>query len=166
MGAEQGGLGDLGELYVALSPRLKRIVGLDVRAPSAVIEDACQSAWGHLVRDREGIRRDAALAWLATTATREALMFLRRQSRCYSLEGTVERAGEAALQDSVPGAEDVWEQRQRLEEIRVLPQRQQQMLWLHGLGYSYAEIATITGASLRTVERQLLRAKREMRARG
>ncbi len=38
------------------------------------------------------------------------------------------------------------------------------MLWLHGIGLSYADIADSTGCTLRTVERQLLRAKRTMRA--
>lgn len=164
LAVEQGELGDLGELYVALSPRLKRIVGLNVRASSAVIEDACQLAWGRLVHHRNRVHRETVLQWLATTATREALLLLRRESRYHSLEGTVEQHGEATLPDPAPGVDEVFEQRQRLEQLEVLPQRQQQMLWLQGLGYSYAEIATITSASLRTVERQLLRAKLKLRA--
>lgn len=164
MSVNQGELGDLGELYVALSPRLKRIVGLDVRAPNSVIEEACQLAWGRLVRHRDRVHRETVLSWLATTATREALLLLRRQRRYHSLEGTLELGGEATLPDIAPGVDEVFEHRERLEQIRALPQRQQRMLWLQGLGYSYAEIAAITGASLRTVERQLLRAKRQMRA--
>jgi DNA-directed RNA polymerase specialized sigma24 family protein len=34
---------------------------------------------------------------------------------------------------------------------------------LHGAGYRYAEIAAATGDSRRTVERQLLRAKRALK---
>ena len=164
MTAGQGELGDLGELFVALSPRLERIVRLDVRAPSALIEDACQLAWGRLIHHRHRVHRETVLQWLATTATREALLLLRRQSRYHSLEGTVERRGEAALPDPAPGVDEVFEQRQRLEQLEILPQRQQQMVWLQGLGYSYAEIGAITGATLRTVERQLLRAKEKLRA--
>ena len=33
------------------------------------------------------------------------------------------------------------------------------MLWLRALGLSYGEIASLTGDTTRTVERQLLRAK-------
>jgi RNA polymerase sigma factor (sigma-70 family) len=43
-----------------------------------------------------------------------------------------------------------------------LPQRQRQMVWLHGAGLSYVEIAAATGCTRRTVERQLLRAKRAL----
>ncbi len=34
---------------------------------------------------------------------------------------------------------------------------------LHGLGFTYAEIARMTGDSLRTVERQMLRARATLR---
>lgn len=159
-----GDLGDLGELYAALSPRLERIVRMDVRAPGSVIEDACQVAWGRLVDHRHRVNRDKALSWLATTAIHEALNLLRRQRRCDSLEGTLESFGDAAVLDCAPAADELWELRDRLERIGTLPERQQHMLWLHGLGYNYAEIAASTGCTVRTVERQLLRAKRKMRS--
>ncbi len=161
--ADLGGLGDLGELYVSLSPRLERIVRMDVRAPRPVIEDACQIAWGQLVRYRHAVRPESALSWLATTAIHEAFGLLRRQNKCHSLEGTLERSGDVAVLESAPGADEVWEVRERLERLTVLSQRQQQMLWLQGLGYSYREIAAKTGCTVRTVERQLLRAKRKVR---
>jgi RNA polymerase sigma factor (sigma-70 family) len=159
-----GDLGDLGELYAALAPRLERIVGMDVRAPGTVIEDACQLAWGRLVHHRHRVRRDGALSWLATTAIHEAFGVLRRQRKCDSLEGTLETYGDAAMLGFAPGADEQWELRERLERIATLPERQQQMLWLHGLGYNYVEIAASTGCTVRTVERQLLRAKRKMRS--
>jgi RNA polymerase sigma factor (sigma-70 family) len=159
-----GDLRDLSELYVALSPRLERIVRMDVRAPGSVIEDACQVAWGRLVHHRHRVRRDKALSWLATTAIHEAFDVLRRQRRCDSLEGTLDSHGDAVVLDCAPGADELWELRDRLERIETLPERQQQMLWLHGLGYNYAEIAASTGCTVRTVERQLLRAKRKMRS--
>jgi DNA-directed RNA polymerase specialized sigma24 family protein len=58
----------------------------------------------------------------------------------------------------------VAEQRERLAELRALPRRQQQMLWMHAFGLSYREIAVETKCTERTVERQLLRAKRAVRA--
>jgi len=53
---------DVGALYRSLSARLEHIVRRDVRAPDAVIEDACQLAWSGLVRHCGRVRRDTALA--------------------------------------------------------------------------------------------------------
>jgi RNA polymerase sigma factor (sigma-70 family) len=131
-----------------------------------VIEDACQVAWGQLVRHRHRVQPECALAWLATTATHEAFGLLRRQSKFLSLEETLERYGESAIPGVEPAADETFELRERLEAIATLPERQQRMLLLHGYGLSYAEIAAATGCSVRTVERQLLRAKRRMREQG
>jgi RNA polymerase sigma factor (sigma-70 family) len=157
-------LGDLGELYLSLSPRLERIVRMDVRAPRPLIEDACQIAWGQLVRHRHNVRRESALSWLAKTAIHEAFGLLRRQSKYHSLEAAVEHQGEGVVVPRAPAADETWELRDRLERITALSERQQQMLWLQGLGYSYREIAATTGCTVRTVERQILRAKRKMRS--
>ena len=40
---------DIGELYTAVSRKLRHIVSRDVNAPAAVIDDACQVAWLRLV---------------------------------------------------------------------------------------------------------------------
>jgi RNA polymerase sigma factor (sigma-70 family) len=55
------------------------------------------------------------------------------------------------------------EHRERLADLGRLPARQQRALWLHGLGLSYAEIARHEGCTTRTVDRQLLRARRRIR---
>ncbi len=149
---------DVGELYGAVSGRLEQIVRKRVRAPDALIEEACQVAWSRLVDRRDGVRRETALAWLATTASREALKQLRHQRRELSLEVLAEEAGAHAP------VEEVVEQRARLASVRGLPERQQRLVWLQGLGLSYTEMARYTGASTRTVERQLLRARRALRA--
>jgi DNA-directed RNA polymerase specialized sigma24 family protein len=65
---------------------------------------------------------------------------------------------------TVPGPDELVEQRERLATIHHLPERQQRLLWLQGLGLSYAEMADSTGCTNRTVERQLLRAKRALKA--
>jgi RNA polymerase sigma factor (sigma-70 family) len=138
-------------------------VGTDVRAPPPLIEDACQSAWGTLWRQRHQIRRDAALAWLVTTAVHEALRLLRGQAGLLSLDQAFEESGHRAVPES-PTAADVLELRMRLDGMRSLSERQQMLLWLHGLGFSYAEIAARTGLTTRTVERQLLRGKHKLRS--
>ncbi len=159
------GEADLGELYSALSPRLERIVRLDVRAPDAVIEDACQFAWSRLLHHRDRVGYDSALSWLAKTAVHEAVKLVRRDQRELSLdcERELERPGRPLFGGLAPGPEEHFEQRERLDALAGLPERQRRALWLHALGLSYAEIGLQTGDSPRTVERQLLRARRTVR---
>lgn len=157
---------DIGELYAALSKRLEHIVRSDVRAPEPVIEDACQFAWSRLIRHCHRVRRDTALPWLTTTAIREAFKLIRRDGRELSLDAALETSGEPSLHLDSPRTEELVEQHERLAELRHLPERQQRLLWLHGFGFTYGEIAGYTGYTTRTVERQLLRAKRRLRAGG
>jgi RNA polymerase sigma factor (sigma-70 family) len=151
---------ELGELFRANAEQLRQIVRFSIRAPDAVIDDACQVAWTRLISRREGVRGETALAWLATTASREALKLLRRSWREMPLEQLVERH-QIAL--SVP--EQTIEFWDRLDKLRSLPRRQQRLVWLQGLGLSYSEMAGYTGDSERTIERQILRARRALRRR-
>lgn len=159
------GVGDIGELYGSLSRRLEQIVRRDVVASDAVIEDACQVAWGRLVTHASRVSSESALSWLATTAIREALKLLRRGGRDLSLDA--EPGEDAAVwvlpRSPLPGPDELFEHRERLRSLSALPQRQRQMVWLQGAGLSYVEIAAATGCSRRTVERELLRAKQAIR---
>jgi len=157
------GAGDLGDLYRALSPRLEQIVRFDVRAPDAVIEDACQFAWSRLVHHADRVRRESALSWLAKTAVHEALKLIRREHRELLLDAVVEWLDEPMLGSRLLEPHAVVEHRERLAGLSALPERQQRMIWLHAVGLSYAEIAAHAGCTVRTVERQLLRAKRRLR---
>jgi RNA polymerase sigma factor (sigma-70 family) len=154
---------DIGELYRSLAGPLQELVRLDVRAPAPVIEDACQFAWGRLVHRRDDVRRETALPWLVRTAVHEAFKLLVRERRCQSLDAAIELAGEAAPVFHSPGVDELIENRERLGALQELPERQQRLVWLHALGLSYAEIAQHTGYTGRTVERQLLRARRALR---
>jgi RNA polymerase sigma factor (sigma-70 family) len=155
---------DIADLYGQFASRLQQIVRSDVRAPEPVIEDACQFAWSRLVDHAGRVRRDCALAWLATTAVREARRMARREGRELSLDAAVEDAGDRALLSLSPRPDELVERQERLAQIALLPERQQRLLWLHALGLSYVEMADHTGCTRRTVERQLLRAKRSIRA--
>ncbi len=165
-------LEDVAEAFRLLGPRLEQIVRLNLSASDAVVEEACQAAWGRLLDHHDHVRTDSALSWLATTAVREALKLLRLERRQLSLEEAIERGREGALglgllpraAAPAPGPEALVERRERLAALSVLPRRQQRLLWLRGLGLSYAEIARHTGDSTRTVERQLLQARRRLRA--
>jgi RNA polymerase sigma factor (sigma-70 family) len=153
-----------GELYRGLARRLEQIVRAEVRASETVVEDACQFAWGSLLAHASGIRSEAALSWLATTAIREAWRLIHARERDLPLEpddtDEVDTAGPSAPDATDALAED----RERLRLMRLLPERQQRMLWLHALGLSYQEIAAYTGDTTRTVERQLLRGRARIRA--
>src|SRR5579859_5697423 len=154
---------DLAALYEAHALQLRQIVNFSIRAPDALIDDACQVAWSRLIRYRGTFRRDATLAWLVTTAKREALRLVRRSTRELSLDQLRDGEDEPMAVGFEPAAPDeIAELHARLDQVRALPPRQQRLLWLQGLGLSYAEMACYTGASTRTVERQLMRAKRSL----
>ncbi len=138
---------------------LRRIVRTDVQTSDAVIEDACQSAWSSLLCHRDRVRGDGALAWLVRTAAREALRAVRREARYMPLEDLVGEADTTAFP-----SHDVFELRERLTLLHALPVRQQRLLWLHAAGLNYAEMAGQENVTVRTIERQLLRGKRAVRA--
>jgi len=149
-------LNDLATLYPGLAPRLKQVLNRTVDAPPAIREEACQLAWGRLVSHHGEIEPQHALGWLATTARREVIRMLRESDELEPLDPGVP----APPQGSPPA---LVEARQRLAELANLPQRQQQIIWLRGVGYASTEIASHTGDTPRTVERQLALARRNLR---
>jgi RNA polymerase sigma factor (sigma-70 family) len=152
----------LADLYAELAPQLERIVSANVRASSTVLEEACQAAWAWLVAARDSLTPGTELGWLATSATREALRLVRTQRRELSLEQEQEEEGELLELVLAPGPERVVEVRERLAEVRRLPLRQQRLVMLQGFGYRYSEISAVTGDSCRTIDRQLIRARRKL----
>ncbi|HTW11218.1 MAG TPA: sigma factor-like helix-turn-helix DNA-binding protein [Solirubrobacteraceae bacterium] len=152
--------GSLAILYRDLAADLDRIVRCNVRACDEVIEEACQNAWVALIARRDEVIPGTELGWLATTATREALLRERTARREVPLEP--EHEGKLVEVSFASGPDRALELRERLAEVRVLPARQHRMVMLQGFGYRYEEIAEITGDSRRTVERQLLRARRRL----
>jgi RNA polymerase sigma factor (sigma-70 family) len=153
-------------LYRRHARAVRRIVGASVRAPEPTLDDACQIAWQRYLRRRDQVKSEAVLSWLVTTARREALKLSGSTQAEQSLEAIPDEVKNTSSRLRVPGADEVVEQRARLEEIGTLPHRQQQLMWLHGMGFNYVEMASKTGSSRRTVERKLLRAKRALGATG
>jgi len=152
------------DLFRTLSRRLRAIVRATVPASEAIVEEACQVAWFRLISYRQCVQRDRALGWLSATAIREARRLAVRQYREASLEQELVHRGEHYFGLDAPGSDEVLEARERLCDLDAVTARQRRLLWLHAMGWSYAEIAHHEGCSLRTVERQLLRAKRAVRA--
>jgi RNA polymerase sigma factor (sigma-70 family) len=153
---------EVGELYRTFAKHLERVVRSDVQAPAAVIEDACQFAWARLVHHRGRVRRETVFGWLARTAMHEAFKLTRRDGSEVSLEAEIEAGRDTS--DHRPGPPDIYERRERLRTVSSLSARPQRLVWLHGLGLTYAEIANKDGCSSRTVERQLQRARATLRA--
>jgi RNA polymerase sigma-70 factor (ECF subfamily) len=154
---------DIETLYRSFSSRLRQVVAGDVRAPEVVIEDACHFAWDRLLIHLPEFEGGSPTNWLIRTAVREARRQERRRRREQPLEEEEVDAVVAQLPAPGPDLQERAEQTAQLSSIRRLPARQQRVLWLQALGLSYAEIAQISGCSKRTVERQLLRAKRRLR---
>ena len=153
------------ELYAGRAAELRQIVRRSIRAPDAVIDDACQVAWGRLLRRWGSVRSEAAFPWLVRTASRAALRSMQRSARELSLDQLCDCGREPAPSALLPAPPDeIAALRARLDELRALPERQQLFIWLQALGLTYDEMADYTQATTRTVERQLMRAKRALRA--
>jgi RNA polymerase sigma factor (sigma-70 family) len=150
-------LQEVADLYAAQAVRVRRLVHLRLTAPDAVVEDACQVAWMRLVRNRSRVRRQTAACWLVRVAAREALRLMELGDRDRPLEALDDDPGRA------PDLIDAFTDSQvRRGAIDRLPERQRRLVWLQGLGFSYSEMAGVTGDSPRTVERQLKRARRTL----
>jgi DNA-directed RNA polymerase specialized sigma24 family protein len=153
----------LAALYRLHARRLEQIVRAGVDAPRPVIEDACQFAWSRLLFHAHRIRRETVLPWLVTTAVHQAVKLIGREGRELSLETMLEREPEPPECLGAPGPEELFDHRECLADIRRLPHRQQRLVWLQVLGLTYEEMAAREACTIRTVERQLVRARRTMR---
>lgn len=154
---------DIEHLYRQHARRLRHVVGFCIGAPEATIDDACHAAWSRLIDRHREVSDDTALAWMARTAMREATRLSEEQGRTCSLEAALAEGGEAAEALLAPSVEEIFERRRQLGLVGVLPLRQQRFVWMVALGLSYAEIAAREGCTLRTVERQILRARHAAR---
>jgi RNA polymerase sigma factor (sigma-70 family) len=153
------------DLYAERAAQVRQIVRSSIRAPDAVIDDACQVAWSRLLRRWGSVRVEAALPWLVKTASRAALRSMQRTARELSLDQLCDAGHDPTPAAALPPAPDeIAQLRARLDEVRELPERQQRLVWLQALGLTYVEMADYTQDTTRTVERQLMRAKRSLHA--
>jgi RNA polymerase sigma factor (sigma-70 family) len=125
-----------------------------VHTSASNVEDACSFAWLQLLRCQP--RRATVLEWLSTVAIREAWRLARGERRRLPLE--------AAGEPSTPSTTLTHEQaREALEVVASLPPRQRELVGLHAAGFTYDEIAALTGTSHRAVDRHLRRARSLLR---
>ena len=156
-------LGDEAQLYRSLAAKLERAVRVQVHAPREVIEDACHHAWTQLINHGDSVNRDAAFSWLATTAVRHAWKLNRRERRELSLEAAADELGELPILSPAPGPPERLELREQLGHLAELPERQRRFIWLQAAGLTYVEMAAYTGDTVRTVDRQIVRATARIR---
>jgi RNA polymerase sigma factor (sigma-70 family) len=150
-------------LFRQLQPRLRTQVGWIVRTSSENIEDACAFAWLQLLRNPPA--EDATYNWLLKVAIRKALKLNLQSRRTRSLDADPHSDDRLELSDERRDLRlriDVLDAMAAVAEAN-LTARQREILALQVVGFGYDEIASITGDTIRTVERQLLRAREKLR---
>jgi RNA polymerase sigma factor (sigma-70 family) len=153
--------GDEDHLYRRHHRDLQRAVARVVNAPRELIEDACQTAWTIMLRSQPD--RTAIFAWLRVVAIHEAYR-LAAAERGAHLEDLAHGQGwDTVIADPVT-IDDALEARRALRSLAELPARQRQDLSLRVAGFSYREIAQITGGRTYTnVNKHLAKARARIR---
>ncbi len=159
---------DDAQLFAAFNAELHRTVRKCVNTSTANIEDACADAWLALLRYRPEQRRTLR-GWLVVVAIREAVKRDRFDRRLRTLVefGERENASVEVVADVVPSLQVSDEARHEandaLARVAQLDERDRQVFVLHVAGYSYDEIAELTGATRTAVDRYLRRARCHVR---
>jgi RNA polymerase sigma factor (sigma-70 family) len=139
------------DLYRALRRRFDRSV------PDALVEDACQAAWMIAWAHRDRISDESPMGWLVTVARHELLALLHK--------GRHELAtGEDAITaDRRCDLELALAAREALATLAALTANQRQALSLKAAGYSYDELAELTGKTYTWVNRHLTEGRARLR---
>lgn len=156
--------GDEGELFARHHAALMRAVLRAVRAPEALIEDACATAWAILLR-RQPDRGPTLFAWLRTVAVHEACRLSGQQRATDALEdlGSAGGDGWEAFAADHRTLDQTLEARRALRALAELPARERDTLTLLVAGYRYREIERLRGVTYTNVNRQLVKARRRLR---
>ncbi len=162
-------LGDEEELYRLHHESLVRVVRRRVGGSDALIEDACSFAWTQLLCHQPE-RRPELFGWLCTVAIHEAYRLSDVERRDDRLDVRIAGRGHGvasraeSVEDLRAGLEGQLEARTALSRVAKLCPRQRKLFGLQIAGLSYRQIATVTGDSVRTVDRQLRRAHARVRS--
>jgi DNA-directed RNA polymerase specialized sigma24 family protein len=150
---------DGAQLFERQAGRLEAVVRQRVRTSPANVEDACGFAWLQLIRRRPP--GHVAFAWLCTTAIREAVRLHRHGAHTVCLEQIAEAP--ADTRHGLDGQLELICAGEEIRQARLRP-REARLVGLRAAGYSREQMAELTGDSYRTVDRQLGRAQRKLRA--
>lgn len=139
------------DLYRALRRRFDRSV------PDALVEDACQAAWMIAWTHRDRISDESPMGWLVTVARHELLALLRAGRHEFA-------TGEEAIAvDRRCDLELALDAREALETLATLSTNQRRALSLKAAGYSYGELAELTGKTYTWVNRHLSEGRARLR---
>lgn len=161
----------IGAFYRRHATRLQQHVRRHAHVPEQTLEDACQHAWTILVR-RPDIRLDVGgFNWLATVAVREAWdRSVQRETPIGAFVGATrsfehDRTEPPARDDrsAEDRALDRIDHRERMDTLATLKPREREALVLQGLGYSYDEIARLTGSTYTSVNRRIAEGRAALR---
>ena len=154
--------GDEADLYQRHSQALLIAVAHAINGSGALIEDACQTAWAILMRRQP--ERASVFGWLYVVAIHEAYRLSAIERRELHLEDlAIEGDWETILAGRVT-VEDQLEALEALRALAALPDRQRQDLSLRVAGFSYREIAAMTGGRTFTnVNNHLVKARTAIR---
>jgi DNA-directed RNA polymerase specialized sigma24 family protein len=146
------------ELFARYHQLLRRNVRAVVNTSDENVEDACMFAWTKFLSwELEDI--EVAYSWLTTVAIREAVKLDRRSRRTYPL---------VTEEDEVIDPKDQLQLTRLLAEVgdvvraAGLSPRQTHILGLQVLGLGYNEIVGQTRDTKRTIERQIVHARRKL----
>src|SRR5215212_9693547 len=154
--------GDEADLYRRHPQALLIAVSNAINGSDALIEDACQSAWTILLRRQP--ERASVFAWLYVVAIHEAYRLSAIERRELHLEDlAIEGDWETILAGRVT-VEDQLEALEALCALAALPDRQRRDLSLRVAGFTYREIAAMTGGRTYTnVNKHLVKARTAIR---
>lgn len=152
--------------YTEKATELQGAVRHGLSGPHAMIEDACSHAWCQLLDHPEVHLDERGFRWLYVVALHHGYQLSNRSRR----EPAAGDASDLPLPRLRPEHPDTDSERrdvirERLALLAELPLRRRELVFLHAAGFTYDEIARITGNSRRAVERQMLRGKRILRLR-
>ena len=162
----------ISDFYAAHAHRLLALVGSKTGAPTEAVADACQSAWGTLLR-RPDINLDArGLGWLTVVAVHEVHHQWRDRRRNLPMGALSLGTGEPGELDEPAatggaGVEELatahLEHAERVADLAALKPAERTALYLQALGYRYREIAALTDASYTAVNRRLTEGRARLR---
>ena len=158
-----GPSGDEEELYRRHHRDLERSVARVVNAPRQLFEDACQTSWAILLRNQPD--RRAIFSWLRIVAIHEAYRLSAISRRDAHLDGpSAENCDWHEFTADPRSLDALIEARHALRLLASLPERERSDLSLLIAGYSYREIAEITGGRTFTnVNKHLAKARVRIR---
>ncbi len=153
---------DEADLYERHHQALLIAVSHAINGSGALIEDACQTAWTILLRRQPD--RASVFAWLYVVAIHEAYRLSAIERRELHLEDlAIEGDWDTILAGRVT-VEDQLEALEALRALAALPDRQRQDLSLRVAGFTYREIAAMTGGRTFTnVNKHLVKARTAIR---